>query len=173
MMAECAIDEEHGCDPEAGDCGSPLAIPYFVSFLLLGNFVMLNLVVAVILENFSELGKQKSHLVNSNDVADFREVWGNFDPDAHGTIPTASLGDLVRQLKAPLGLAGTLPDARRVARFCLSLHLPDAMRPRAAAAPLSPAAASKASLDGGGGDAIEFRYYQVDQVRVRVRVRVG
>jgi len=47
------------------------------------------------------------------------------------------------------------------------------MRPRAAAAPLSPAAASKASLDGGGGDAIEFRYYQVDQVRVRVRVRVG
>ena len=55
----------------------------------------------------------------------------------------------------------------------LSLHLPDAMRPRAAAAPLSPAAASKASLDGGGGDAIEFRYYQVDQVRVRVRVRVG
>ena len=52
----------------------------------------------------------------------------------------------------------------------LSLHLPEAVRPRAAAAPLSPAASS---LDGGGGDAIEFRYYQVDQVRVRVRVRVG
>ncbi len=47
------------CDSAAGTCGSPVAaIIYFIFFTLIGGFVMLNLVIAVILENFSGLASE-------------------------------------------------------------------------------------------------------------------
>ena len=52
------VDEARGCDPARvpSNCGTPLALPYFISFTVLGSFVFLNLVVAVILEHFTALG---------------------------------------------------------------------------------------------------------------------
>ena len=48
------IDEASGmCSHAEGNCGSHAAIPYFISFQIVGSFVFLNLVVAVILENFA------------------------------------------------------------------------------------------------------------------------
>ena len=48
IMAAAMIDESSGkCTNAAGDCGSPVAIPYFISFQVVGSFVFLNLVVAV------------------------------------------------------------------------------------------------------------------------------
>ena len=46
-----------GCDssPEDGtpsNCGTSLAVPYFVSYILIGSFVFLNLVVAIVLGAF-------------------------------------------------------------------------------------------------------------------------
>jgi hypothetical protein len=56
VMAEAMLTPESGrCS--GASCGTWLAVPYFISFQLIGSFVFLNLVVAVILENFSSLGK--------------------------------------------------------------------------------------------------------------------
>ena len=63
------------------------AIPYFISCQILGSFVFLNLVVAIILENFTSLGKENPKLVTGNDVERFKEVWAEFDPDADNYIP--------------------------------------------------------------------------------------
>ena len=42
------LDEGSGlCSTADNDCGTPLALPYFISFQLVGCFVFLNLVVAV------------------------------------------------------------------------------------------------------------------------------
>ena len=89
IMDDAMIDEERGCDPDAvpTDCGSPIAVPYFIAFELIGAFVMLNLVVAVILENFTSLGKGNTDLVSRADVELFSEVWSDFDPDANQMIP--------------------------------------------------------------------------------------
>ena len=46
------------CDRAAGTCGSWVAVPYFLSFYLLVSVVMLNLVTAVILENFERMDEQ-------------------------------------------------------------------------------------------------------------------
>ena len=58
VMNDAMISPEshRGCSLRAGDCGGWWAIPYFVSFQVLGSFVMLNILVAVILENFTSLG---------------------------------------------------------------------------------------------------------------------
>ena len=37
IMDDALITPERGCSYEDGDCGSPLAVPYFVSFLLIGT----------------------------------------------------------------------------------------------------------------------------------------
>ena len=51
-MADATIDPSSGlCSEAEGNCGSTLAIPYFISFQIIGVFVLVNLIVAVILEN--------------------------------------------------------------------------------------------------------------------------
>jgi hypothetical protein len=64
IMGDALVDEPF-CSRPGGDCGSHAAIPYFIGFQLLGSFVFLNLVVAVILENFSSLGNVKTDLVSA------------------------------------------------------------------------------------------------------------
>ena len=124
MMDDAMVSEERGCDPLAvpTDCGSPLSIPYFISFTVLGSFVMLNLVVAVILENFTALGNVNADLVSASDIADFKEAWGDYDPDADGMISVSDLPKLVARLPPPLGLKGTRDQSRPV-KVCLQLGL--------------------------------------------------
>ena len=64
LMGDCLVQPPF-CDRDAGDCGSWLAVPYFVSFQVIGSFVLLNLLVAVILENFTSLGDVNHDLVSS------------------------------------------------------------------------------------------------------------
>jgi hypothetical protein len=133
MMDDAMINEDRGCDaaPDDGspsDCGTPLALPFFISFVVIGTFVFLNLVVAVILENFTALGAVNPDLVSASDISEFKEEWGTLDPDANGYIPANTLPQLVMTLKAPLGLRGTKllegPNPRTKAlRFCLKLGL--------------------------------------------------
>jgi len=133
LMDDAMINEERGCEPSPDDgapsnCGSPLALPFFISFTIIGSFIFINLVVAVILENFSALGNVNPDLVSAADIADFKEEWSKLDPDADGIIETRELPSLVMNLRAPLGLkgsrAGDSEKARTNAlRFCLGLGL--------------------------------------------------
>ena len=51
LMLETMVDEEQGCTSTGvqSNCGSWLAMPYFISFVLLSNFVVLNLILAIVL----------------------------------------------------------------------------------------------------------------------------
>ena len=134
LMDDAMINEDRGCDPapddgSPSDCGSPLAMPFFISFTIIGTFVFLNLVVAVILENFTALGNADPDLVSALDIADFKEEWTQFDPDADAQMPAKDLPALVMNLKQPLGLkeSALLKEAvnpRAAAlKFCLALGL--------------------------------------------------
>jgi hypothetical protein len=133
IMDDAMVNEARGCDPSPddgspSDCGSPLALPFFISFMVIGSFVFLNLVVAVILDNFTALGNVNPELVSAADISNFKDEWSRLDPDADGLIPAKHLPDLVMSLRTPLGLHGTElldgPNPRSKAlRFCLSLGL--------------------------------------------------
>merc|ERR1719506_1075816 len=105
------IDEDRGCDPHPedgspSDCGTAIAVPYFIAFTIIGGFIMLNLVVAVILENFTSLGNVNPDLVSTNDITEFKEAWGVYDPDADGMIPAKDLPKLVMGLTPKNGQVG-------------------------------------------------------------------
>jgi len=53
IMAACLVTEDSGfCSEAAENCGTFLAVPYFVFFIVIGTFMMLNIFTAVILLNF-------------------------------------------------------------------------------------------------------------------------
>ena len=76
MMIDSMVSESSGkCSDALGNCGSPHgAIGFFISFMLIASFVVLNLVVAVILENFSSLGNVRTDLVSKDDIDTFKEA---------------------------------------------------------------------------------------------------
>ena len=77
LMVDALNPPERGvCDPlhEPSDCGSPAAYAYFISFTVIGMLVLANLVVAVILQNFSTLGDLNTSLASKNDIEAFGEV---------------------------------------------------------------------------------------------------
>jgi uncharacterized protein YjbI with pentapeptide repeats len=131
LMTDAMLDEASGlCEPARsagngyGTCGGTVSIPYFISFMFLGSFVFLNLIVAVILENFSTLSSQRADLVAPGDIDNFKEAWTILDPDADNFIPSKDLLSLVLALPPPLGLKGT-PRATEAhaKRMCLKLNV--------------------------------------------------
>ena len=83
--------------------------------------MILNLIIAVILENFSSLGKGNTDLVSRKDVELFSDVWADFDHDATQTIAAELLPDLLKAIPQPMGLAGA--PRSWVVRVCLNLGL--------------------------------------------------
>eukprot|EP00322_Chrysochromulina_rotalis_P000725 CAMPEP_0115884738 /NCGR_PEP_ID=MMETSP0287-20121206/30285_1 /TAXON_ID=412157 /ORGANISM="Chrysochromulina rotalis, Strain UIO044" /LENGTH=906 /DNA_ID=CAMNT_0003341077 /DNA_START=325 /DNA_END=3042 /DNA_ORIENTATION=- len=122
IMEDAMVDEESGaCNMHAGDCGSSAAIPYFISFQVIGSFVLLNLVVAVILENFTTLRNVSTDLVSAADLESFSNAWSEFDPQSTNFIPMEEVPRLLLKVPRPLGVKGnTLQQAQTL---CFSLHI--------------------------------------------------
>eukprot|EP00112_Aurelia_sp_Birch-Aquarium-sp1_P018408 Seg4389.2 transcript_id=Seg4389.2/GoldUCD/mRNA.D3Y31 product="Voltage-dependent calcium channel type A subunit alpha-1" protein_id=Seg4389.2/GoldUCD/D3Y31 len=89
-------------------CGSVIAYPYFILFIFLCSFLMLNLFVAVIMDNFAFLCQDES-ILGSHHLDDFLEVWAEYDPRATGRIRHTEVCNLLRQLDPPLGLGTKCP----------------------------------------------------------------
>ena len=67
---------------EPQNCGSIFTYFFFVSFIFLCSFIMLNLFVAVIMDNFDYLTRDSS-ILGSHHLGEFISTWSDFD--ASGT----------------------------------------------------------------------------------------
>ena len=67
-------------DPEK-TCGSPITYFYFVTFIFLCSFLMLNLFVAVIMDNFDYLTRDSS-ILGAHHLDEFIRIWAEYDPSA-------------------------------------------------------------------------------------------
>ena len=65
-------------DPEKV-CGSPVTYLYFITFIFLCSFIMLNIVVAVITDSFDYLTRDSS-ILGSHHLGEFITAWADFDP---------------------------------------------------------------------------------------------
>jgi len=118
------IDESSGlCGAELGNCGTIAAVPYFISFQILGTFIFVNLVVAVILENFKTMHNVNTELASVADLEAFAEAWAEFDPDATKYIHHEHLVQLLMKLPPPLGIKGSFAREARARSLCYRLSL--------------------------------------------------
>uniref|UniRef100_A0A803TPA1 Voltage-dependent N-type calcium channel subunit alpha n=1 Tax=Anolis carolinensis TaxID=28377 RepID=A0A803TPA1_ANOCA len=90
------------------ECGSDFAYFYFVSFIFLCSFLMLNLFVAVIMDNFEYLTRDSS-ILGPHHLDEFIRVWAEYDPAACCRIHYKEMYNLLRAIAPPLGLGKQCP----------------------------------------------------------------
>uniref|UniRef100_A0A670IA08 Voltage-dependent R-type calcium channel subunit alpha n=1 Tax=Podarcis muralis TaxID=64176 RepID=A0A670IA08_PODMU len=89
-------------------CGTNLAYVYFVSFIFFCSFLMLNLFVAVIMDNFEYLTRDSS-ILGPHHLDEFVRIWAEYDRAACGRILYKDMYTLVRVISPPLGLGENCP----------------------------------------------------------------
>ncbi|XP_067640095.1 voltage-dependent calcium channel type A subunit alpha-1 isoform X16 [Eurosta solidaginis] len=120
------------CDEEAekGDetCGSTLAYAYFVSFIFFCSFLMLNLFVAVIMDNFDYLTRDSS-ILGAHHLDEFVRIWAEYDPNATGRIHYTEMYDMLKNMDPPLGFGNKCPNRLAYKKLIrMNMPLDDEMR---------------------------------------------
>eukprot|EP00062_Callorhinchus_milii_P017288 gi/632969665/ref/XP_007901204.1/ PREDICTED: voltage-dependent R-type calcium channel subunit alpha-1E [Callorhinchus milii] len=89
-------------------CGTDFAYFYFVSFIFLCSFLMLNLFVAVIMDNFEYLTRDSS-ILGPHHLEEFVRVWAEYDRAACGRIHYTDMYEMLTLMSPPLGLGKKCP----------------------------------------------------------------
>uniref|UniRef100_A0A5F8G215 Voltage-dependent L-type calcium channel subunit alpha n=1 Tax=Monodelphis domestica TaxID=13616 RepID=A0A5F8G215_MONDO len=103
------------CDPKSDasvgeeyTCGTGFAYFYFISFYMLCAFLIINLFVAVIMDNFDYLTRDWS-ILGPHHLDEFKKIWAEYDPEAKGRIKHLDVVTLLRRIQPPLGFGKFCP----------------------------------------------------------------
>ncbi|KGL99568.1 Voltage-dependent R-type calcium channel subunit alpha-1E, partial [Charadrius vociferus] len=125
IMLSCL--EGKGCEPdttatsgqnENERCGTDLAYVYFVSFIFFCSFLMLNLFVAVIMDNFEYLTRDSS-ILGPHHLDEFVRIWAEYDRAACGRIHYTEMYEMLTLMSPPLGLGKRCPSKVAYKRLVL------------------------------------------------------
>ncbi|XP_074544873.1 voltage-dependent R-type calcium channel subunit alpha-1E-like isoform X3 [Halichoeres trimaculatus] len=118
IMLSCLSGQECEPDPSLapftmspdheGGCGTDFAYCYFVSFIFFSSFLMLNLFVAVIMDNFEYLTRDSS-ILGPHHLDEFVRIWGEYDRLACGRIHYTAMYEMLTHMSPPLGLGKKCP----------------------------------------------------------------
>lgn len=85
------------------DCGNPsVAVMFLLSYLFITFLIVINMYIAVILENFSQAQEDAQEGLTEDDFDMYYEVWEKFDVKGSHYIRLDQLCDLVDTLEDPL-----------------------------------------------------------------------
>uniref|UniRef100_A0A3Q3JGI6 Sodium channel protein n=1 Tax=Monopterus albus TaxID=43700 RepID=A0A3Q3JGI6_MONAL len=106
--------EPPDCDPNfenpgtdvKGNCGSPaIGMVFFCSYIIISFLVVVNMYIAIILENFNVAQEESSDALCEEDFEMFYETWQRFDLDGAQFIEYSQLSDFCDELQEPLKVA--------------------------------------------------------------------
>nr|QQY02492.1 voltage-dependent L-type calcium channel subunit alpha-1C [Cryptocotyle lingua] len=100
--------EELGYHGPTANCGSNFAYPFFISFYMVCSFLIINLFVAVIMDNFDYLTRDWS-ILGPHHLDEFVRLWSEYDPEAKGRIKHLDVVTLLRKINPPLGFGKLCP----------------------------------------------------------------
>ncbi|XP_046749979.1 sodium channel protein para isoform X10 [Diprion similis] len=102
------INEEDCQEPNneigyPGNCGSStIGIAYLLSYLVISFLIVINMYIAVILENYSQATEDVQEGLTDDDYDMYYEIWQQFDPDGTQYIRYEQLSDFLDVLEPPL-----------------------------------------------------------------------
>uniref|UniRef100_A0A4W4GAG7 Voltage-dependent L-type calcium channel subunit alpha n=1 Tax=Electrophorus electricus TaxID=8005 RepID=A0A4W4GAG7_ELEEL len=127
VMLGCLYGQR--CDPKSDylpgeeyTCGSGIAVLYFMSFYMLCAFLIINLFVAVIMDNFDYLTRDWS-ILGPHHLDEFKKIWAEYDPEATGRIKHLDVVTLLRRIQPPLGFGKFCPH-RVACKRLISMNMP-------------------------------------------------
>ncbi|CAM4718037.1 unnamed protein product [Leuciscus chuanchicus] len=119
---ECEIDNSiplnNSTKGMKKECGTDFAYFYFVSFIFFSSFLMLNLFVAVIMDNFEYLTRDSS-ILGPHHLDEFIRIWGEYDRAACGRIHYTDMYEMLTCMSPPLGLGKKCPSKLAYKRLVL------------------------------------------------------
>lgn len=146
-VLESLMVQPPDCEPEApglpnGNCGHPiLAITYFTSFIIISYMIVINMYIAIILENFNQAHQEEEIGIVEDDLEMFYIRWSKYDReisrylsgttlnvrvylfryDPHATqfIAFNQISDFIASLDPPLGI--TKPNIVALVSFNLPI----------------------------------------------------
>lgn len=117
--ADCDNTMEHPGSTVKGNCGRPsVGIAFFVSYIIICFLIVVNMYIAVILENFGVATEESADPLSEDDFEMFYEVWERFDPRATQFVKYNMLSELAHALSPPL----RIPKPNR--KVLISMDLP-------------------------------------------------
>lgn len=102
------INEEDCQEPDndrgyPGNCGSStIGITYLLSYLVISFLIVINMYIAVILENYSQATEDVQEGLTDDDYDMYYEIWQQFDPEGTQYIRYDQLSDFLDVLEPPL-----------------------------------------------------------------------
>ncbi|XP_014196921.1 sodium channel protein type 4 subunit alpha isoform X1 [Haplochromis burtoni] len=103
---ECDANIPHTGTTVRGNCGNPsVGITFFVTYIIISFLIVVNMYIAIILENFSVATEESTEPLSEDDFEMFYEVWEKFDPEATQFIEYSKLSDFADSLLEPLRIA--------------------------------------------------------------------
>ncbi|CAL1291645.1 unnamed protein product [Larinioides sclopetarius] len=98
---DCDAPDPEKDDP--GNCGSKgIAVAYLVTYLIISFLIIINMYIAVILENYSQATEDVQEGLTADDYDMYYEIWQKFDPDGTQFIKYEYLTDFLDALEEPL-----------------------------------------------------------------------
>uniref|UniRef100_A0A8C1RMJ8 Sodium channel protein n=1 Tax=Cyprinus carpio TaxID=7962 RepID=A0A8C1RMJ8_CYPCA len=100
---ECDPNVPHTGTNVRGNCGNPsVGITFFVTYIIISFLIVVNMYIAIILENFSVATEESTEPLSEDDFEMFYEVWEKFDQEATQFIEYSKLSDFADSLSEPL-----------------------------------------------------------------------
>ncbi|XP_055695968.1 sodium channel protein para isoform X41 [Lutzomyia longipalpis] len=131
------IINEEDCDaPDndrgyPGNCGSStIGITYLLSYLVISFLIVINMYIAVILENYSQATEDVQEGLTDDDYDMYYEIWQQFDPEGTQYIRYDQLSDFLDVLEPPLQIhkpnkykiiSMDIPICRNDMMFCVDI----------------------------------------------------
>ncbi|XP_076258314.1 sodium leak channel non-selective protein na isoform X3 [Rhynchophorus ferrugineus] len=109
IMHDCMIQPPY-CTPASNywetDCGNFMgSLIYFCTFYVIITYIVLNLLVAIIMENFSLFySNEEDALLSYADIRNFQNTWNIVDIHQRGVIPVKRVKFILRLLKGRLAV---------------------------------------------------------------------
>ncbi|XP_069697315.1 sodium channel protein para isoform X12 [Periplaneta americana] len=86
-----------------GNCGSAtIGIAFLLSYLVISFLIVINMYIAVILENYSQATEDVQEGLTDDDYDMYYEIWQQFDPDGTQYIRYDQLSEFLDVLEPPL-----------------------------------------------------------------------
>ncbi|XP_023683782.1 sodium channel, voltage-gated, type I like, alpha b isoform X6 [Paramormyrops kingsleyae] len=117
---DCDSQVEHPGSNYKGNCGNPsVGIFFFVSYIIICFLIVVNMYIAVILENFSVATEESAEPLSEDDFEMFYEVWEKFDPNATQFMEFNKLSDFADALDPPL----RIPKPNKISLIAMDLPM--------------------------------------------------
>ncbi|XP_029978168.1 sodium channel protein type 4 subunit alpha A [Sphaeramia orbicularis] len=121
---DCDPNFEHPGTDVRGNCGSPgMGMMFFCSYIIISFLVVVNMYIAIILENFNVAQEESGDALCEDDFEMFNETWEKFDVDGTQFIEYSRLSDFCDALQEPLRVAK--PNRLRLIEMDLPLVIGD------------------------------------------------